>query len=56
MGSLQRDPSEVEDLIAQMGEVERINFEQFVNLMQQVEARIANQGHQQQIEAEPMYN
>jgi len=36
------------------GEV-RIDFEAFVNLMQQVEAKIAKQGQHQQIEAEPMY-
>ena len=43
MGSLQRDPAEVEDLIDQIGEGEnaRIDFEAFVNLMQQVEAKIA---------------
>jgi Ca2+-binding EF-hand superfamily protein len=40
MGSLQRDPAEVRDYIEQLGE--QISFEQFIDLMQQVENRIVN--------------
>ncbi len=40
MGSLQRDPAEVRDYIDQLGE--QISFEQFIDLMQQVENRIVN--------------
>ena len=48
MGSLQRDPAEVNDLIANMGQGEdaKITFQEFVDLMQQVEARAMRVGAQ----------
>lgn len=44
MGSLQRDPSEVQDFVDQLGEF--ITFEQFIDLMQNIENKIVNSGEQ----------
>jgi Ca2+-binding EF-hand superfamily protein len=46
MGSLQRDPEEVRDFIENIDPNSngRINFDEFLNLMQQVENKIAKAG------------